>query len=135
MRLIGKDRCLVVLDDGTLLKIYIEHINHLALAVDSDRSIKRFHLEKLGDQSLFSLDETKRLFAILSVETVSHLECPLRVWHPPTNHRPRFIFISSFMIWMPKRSWLEEERLTSAAGMPTRQPFRILFSYQVRRSF
>jgi hypothetical protein len=71
MRLIGKDRCLVILNDGPYFKLYMDHVNQLAHIIDADRPLKRFHRERIGDHCLFALDETKRLFVMLSMESVS----------------------------------------------------------------
>jgi hypothetical protein len=48
----------------------MDHINNLAHGIETGRPKKRFFLEKIGSHCLFAVDETKRLFALLSAQMV-----------------------------------------------------------------
>ncbi|KAG8833320.1 hypothetical protein FRC17_010895 [Serendipita sp. 399] len=70
---LDKDRCFAVTSNGIHLNVYMENIDHLASAVDAGKIIKQLHHEKLGSNPLFAIDETQRLFAILSITETSIL--------------------------------------------------------------
>ncbi|KAG8783755.1 hypothetical protein FRC15_004586 [Serendipita sp. 397] len=73
IHLLDKDRCFAVTSDGRYISVYMENVNHLASAVDQRKVIKQLHHEKLGSRPLFAIDETRRLFAILSTTETSIL--------------------------------------------------------------
>lgn len=71
MKLIGRDRFMIILDDGFYLKIYLEPFNLLAHTLIHDKRIlKRISLENLGSQLIFAFDESNRLFTMLSITKV-----------------------------------------------------------------
>lgn len=67
MRLLEKDRCLVVIEDKTSIQVFLETINSLAAAIACEKPVKRFHMEKIGRDPLFSVDESKKLFVMASI--------------------------------------------------------------------
>ncbi|KAG8834730.1 hypothetical protein FRC17_007454 [Serendipita sp. 399] len=70
---LDKDRCFAITSNGVHMNVYMENIDHLASAVDTGKAIKQLHHEKLGNNPLFAIDETQRLFAILSITEASIL--------------------------------------------------------------
>ncbi|PVF98364.1 hypothetical protein CPB86DRAFT_797339 [Serendipita vermifera] len=82
-RLVGNDRCLMVTEDSTHLRIYIKPIASLETAI-ANNQCKELPIEKVGRGCLFAFDESKRLFALLNI----HAERPqLRfyVFNPDSN--------------------------------------------------
>jgi len=67
IRLLEKDRCLVVIEDKTSIQVYLETISSLAVAIAHEKPVKRFHTEKIGRDPLFAVDESKKLFVIASI--------------------------------------------------------------------
>lgn len=78
MRLLEKDRCLVVVEDATSFHVYLETTNSLSTAIACEKPIKRFHLEKVGREPLFAVDEGKKLFAMASICGVSDIDHLMR---------------------------------------------------------
>ncbi|PVF92927.1 hypothetical protein CPB86DRAFT_144289 [Serendipita vermifera] len=64
LRLIGNELCLVAVESDNFLKIYLEKMGSMDAVIAGDKS-KRIHLEKIGHNILFAVDETKKLLAML----------------------------------------------------------------------
>ncbi|KAG8833322.1 hypothetical protein FRC17_010897 [Serendipita sp. 399] len=65
-RLVGQDRCLMVIRDGPDYKIFLDMINHLAHTIEVGGQSRKLTLERTGEHPRFALDETKRLFAVVA---------------------------------------------------------------------
>jgi hypothetical protein len=65
IRLIDTEFCLVAVEHGDYLDIYLDHTRVMANAISTKRP-KRFNMGKIGRESLFAVDEAKRLFAMLA---------------------------------------------------------------------
>lgn len=65
-RLIGSDSCIVILENSSSLDIYFEAISSVGDAIDQGRTRKQFTIERVGRRSLSTIDEAKRLLAVLS---------------------------------------------------------------------
>jgi hypothetical protein len=64
IRLIGNEYCMIAIEDQVYLRLYLDRINAMDMAVAAGKS-KRMYLEKTGRGALFAVEESKRLFAIL----------------------------------------------------------------------
>jgi hypothetical protein len=54
----------VAVESDNFLKMYLDKIGSMEAVISGDKS-KRVHLEKIGYGSLFAIDETKKLIAML----------------------------------------------------------------------
>jgi hypothetical protein len=63
--LIDIESCLVVVEHGDSLDIYLDHTRMMSNAI-STKKPKHFNMGKIGRKSLFAVDEAKRLFAMLA---------------------------------------------------------------------
>jgi hypothetical protein len=70
-RLIGKDRCLVILEDSVHLRVFFDFTRNIAKSIESNSSKKEFKVEKVGKDVFFAVDESRRLFSLLSRTSVS----------------------------------------------------------------
>lgn len=69
--LIGKDSCLVIIEAAGNLNIYFESIDMITRAIHNHTPKKHFDLERVGEDCLTAIDESKRLLAVLSSIGVS----------------------------------------------------------------
>jgi hypothetical protein len=74
-RLLEKDCCLVAIETPSSIEIYLETINNLAPAIENEKSTKRFYLEKIGRNPLFTVDETKKILVLASIQGVRTNHC------------------------------------------------------------
>ncbi|KAG8857085.1 hypothetical protein FRB91_011880 [Serendipita sp. 411] len=65
-RLIGKDGCIVVLQDRDSLRIFYDSLSGISNAIEKDRHKKLLHLIRIGHESLIAVEETRRHLALLS---------------------------------------------------------------------
>jgi len=81
MRLVGQDKCLlVVADPSNAISIYLEEMQNLKNAVDGHRCKRQFPGDRVGRSPLIAFDETQRLLVIYVRENVrlkSYLHSPL----------------------------------------------------------
>jgi hypothetical protein len=56
----------VLIEAGGKLNIYFESIDAIANVIHAQRPKKHFNLERVGEDSLSAIDESKRLLALLS---------------------------------------------------------------------
>ena len=65
MRLVGQDRCLlVVADPSDAISIYLEEMQNLKNAVDGHRCKRQFPGDRVGRSPLIAFDEIQRLLVI-----------------------------------------------------------------------
>ena len=60
----------MLVEDQIALRLYLEKTSALAATVEMDKPVKRFYLEKIGKESLFAIDEIKKLFAMVCICSV-----------------------------------------------------------------
>ncbi|KAG8836422.1 hypothetical protein FRC18_011419 [Serendipita sp. 400] len=66
VKLIGKDRCLVVVWDGLMYQITLDRVDNLAHSIETGTAGKKLYPERIGEHPCFAVDETKRLFAVVA---------------------------------------------------------------------
>ena len=74
-RLLEKDCCLVAVETQSSIEIYLETINNLAPAIENEKPTKRFYLEKIGKNTLFAVDESKKRLVLVSIQGVRTACC------------------------------------------------------------
>ncbi|KAG8834732.1 hypothetical protein FRC17_007456 [Serendipita sp. 399] len=70
-RLIGKDGCIVILQDSDSLRIFYDSLSTIPGAIEANKHKKLLQLVRLGPDSLITVDETRRHLALLSRNTAS----------------------------------------------------------------
>ncbi|PVF98363.1 hypothetical protein CPB86DRAFT_733118 [Serendipita vermifera] len=65
-RLIGKEWCLAILEDSICLKVFLDFTRSIAKGVETNKFKKEFKLERVGTDTNFAVDESRRFFALLS---------------------------------------------------------------------
>ena len=78
-RLLEKDCCLVAVETQSSIEIYLETINNLAPAIENEKPTKRFYLEKIGKNTLFAVDESKKRLVLVSIQGVRTTRCSMHV--------------------------------------------------------
>ena len=72
MRLVGQDRCLLVVADASdAISIYLEEMQNLKNAVDGHRCKRQFPGDRVGRSPLIAFDEIQRLLVIYVHKNVS----------------------------------------------------------------
>jgi hypothetical protein len=81
---------MVVIEEKTSIQVYLETINTLAVAIAREKPIKRFHMEKIGRDPLFAVDESKKLFVMASICGVRRCALVAKSLGLTGKDRPRY---------------------------------------------
>ncbi|KAH8830109.1 hypothetical protein DL96DRAFT_1706949 [Flagelloscypha sp. PMI_526] len=76
IQMVHDDRCLVIIDDGAKLFVYLDKLGSLGRTIKSRKSHRQLYKEKLGAQPLITFDESKhkqKLIIYLALQPALHL--------------------------------------------------------------
>lgn len=75
IQVFGDGKCLVAVDDlvSGRAKMYIEDDNYMLQAIEEAKTKKMFDLTRIGEDYLFTVNESKRLMALCTKRDVSPL--------------------------------------------------------------